>query len=68
MPQDGDQRTAFLSLEKENRKLKQLAQIFGMAWLNIAAVYLLVGVAGGMSLFITVSFIKARIGFNKDIA
>ena len=48
--------------------LKQLAQIFGMAWLNIAAIYLLVGVAGGMSLFITVSFIKARIGFNKDIA
>ena len=46
--------------------LTQVAQIFGLAWLDTVAIYLLVGVAGGMALFITVSFIKAKLTSNKD--
>lgn len=47
--------------------IKEIGFIFSLAWLETIAIYLLVGVAGGMALLITVLFIKAKIN-SKDMS
>jgi len=46
--------------------LKQVAQLFGLAWLDTTAIYMLLGVAGGMALLIAVMFIRAKSLAKKD--
>jgi len=40
--------------------LEQISQLFSLPWLHISAIYMLLGVAGGMALLITVMFIRAK--------
>jgi len=46
--------------------LKQIAYLFDINWLNTVAIYLLIGVASGISILITVIFIIARNAAKKD--
>ena len=46
--------------------LKQMAFLFNLDWLNTTAIYLLIGVASGISLLITVMFIRARNATKKE--
>ena len=41
--------------------IKEVGFLLSLAWLETVAIYLLVGVAGGMALLITIMFIKAKI-------
>jgi len=46
--------------------LKQIAYLFSLDWLSTVAIYILIGVAGGISLLITIMFIRARNAAKKD--
>jgi len=47
--------------------LKQVAYLFDLNWLGTIAIYLLIGVASGISLLITVIFIRARNATKKGL-
>ena len=46
--------------------VKQMAHLLDLAWLDTAAIYMLLGVAGGMALLITVMFVRAKSFAKKD--
>jgi len=46
--------------------VKQMAHLLDLAWLGTAAIYMLLGVAGGMALLITVMFVRAKSFAKKD--
>lgn len=46
--------------------IKQAAQLFGLAWLDTTAIYLLLAVAGGIALLIAIMFIRAKSLAKKD--
>lgn len=45
--------------------VKQVAQIFGLSWMDAVAIYMLLAVAGGIALLITSMLIRAKILADK---
>ncbi len=47
-------------------EVTQMAHLLDLAWLDPAGSYMLLGVAGGMALLITVMFVRAKSFAKKD--